>query len=266
MKLTAYSIQKLKEIISGDLGLTPYQSGSNLVALFNSFGSREVYNGSLPDGLSRNKYAEKKLLEINETDNLTKIIEFIVSPAYFNGSELDAKEAVHFINQIINEEKYNLSLIGGAYQITGNIAEAKQEVKNQVHFEQIQKQILAELDKARFTIWIAVAWFTDPVLFSKLIEKKKQGLNVQILIINDAINSRSGIDFESHFQIIRLKPTGYFGNITHHKFCVIDLERVINGSYNWTVKAQYNDENITIMEDRRVAQEFAEKFLAIKTE
>jgi hypothetical protein len=33
MKLTAYSIQKLKEIISGDLGLTPYQSGSNLVAL-----------------------------------------------------------------------------------------------------------------------------------------------------------------------------------------------------------------------------------------
>ena len=27
----------------------------------------------------------------------------------------------------------------------------------------------------------------------------------------------------------------------HHKFCVVDLKKVIHGSYNWTKKAQYNN-------------------------
>jgi phosphatidylserine/phosphatidylglycerophosphate/cardiolipin synthase-like enzyme len=265
MKLSEYAIQNLRKIITGDQELTPNQSGSNLVALFNSFGVRDVYQGGLPDGMSRNSYAEDRLLKINGTENLAKIIEKVVSPSNFKDSILDIENAVEFVNRIINEEHYNLSFIGGKYQITGDVQIAE-EVKNKVHFEDIQKQILAELDNAKFTIWIAVAWFTDPVLFAKLIEKKKQGLNVQILIMNDEINSRSGFDFESNFEIKRVKPTGYFSNITHHKFCVIDLERVINGSYNWTVKAQYNEENITIMEDRRTAKEFAERFIAIKKE
>ena len=266
MKLTEYAIQNLRKIITGDEGLTPHQTGGNLVALFNSFGIRDVYKGALPEGLSRTNYAESRLLKINGTENLTKLIERIASDAYFSSSELKVENAVAFINKIINEEKYDLSLIGGKYQITGNAVQAHEEVKNKVHFEEIQKQILSELDKAKFTIWVAVAWFTDPQIFEKLLQKKREGVNVQILIINDEINARSGIDFESHFETKRLRPTGYFGNITHHKFCVIDLERVINGSYNWTVKAQYNEENITIMDDRKTAKEFAERFLSIKKE
>lgn len=265
MKLSEYAIQNLRKIITGDEELTPNQSGSKLVALFNSFGARDVYQGGLPDGMSRNNYAEDRLLKINGTENLAKIIEKVVSPANFQDSDLKVENAVEFVNRIINEEQYNLAFIGGKYQITGDVQIAE-EVKNKVHFEDIQKQILAELDNAKFTIWVAVAWFTDPVLFAKLVEKKRQGLNVQILIMNDEINSRSGFDFESNFEIKRVKPTGYFSNITHHKFCVIDLERVINGSYNWTVKAQYNEENITIMEDRRIAKEFEERFLSIKNE
>lgn len=32
----------------------------------------------------------------------------------------------------------------------------------------------------------------------------------------------------------------------HHKFCVIDLERVIDGSYNWTNNANYSGKGINI--------------------
>jgi len=44
------------------------------------------------------------------------------------------------------------------------------------------------------------------------------------------------------------------------------LERSINGSYNWTVKAQYNNENIVISDDRDIAKKFAGKFIELKME
>ena len=52
----------------------------------------------------------------------------------------------------------------------------------------------------------------------------------------------------------------------HHKFCVIDLKKVIHGSYNWTTKAQYNNETITISEGRYLAEKFAKEFIKIKSE
>jgi hypothetical protein len=266
MKLTEYAINNLRKVITGDLGITPNLSGSNLVALFNSFGVRDVYKGSLPDGLSRTNYAEGRLLAINNSPNLKLLIERIVSEAHFNGTDLKIETAVEYINKIINEEKYNLTSIGGKYQLVGGDVEVQKEVVNKVHFEEIQRQILAELENAKFTIWIVVAWFTDPVLFQKLLEKKDQGLNIQVIIMDDEINARSGLNFEANFQTKRTKPTGYFKNLTHHKFCVIDLERVINGSYNWTIKAKFNEENITIMDDIRIAKKFALQFINIKRE
>ncbi|WP_461791507.1 phospholipase D-like domain-containing protein [Pedobacter sp.] len=266
MKLSEYAIQNLRKIITGDEGLTPNMSGSNLVALFNSFGVRDTYKGGLPDGLSRTNYTESRLLQINGTAGLAALLEKIVTPAHFNGSDMKVEKAVEFINNIINEEKFALEYAGGSYKVMGNVTRAKEAVANKVHFEDIQNQILAEIHEAKFTIWVAVAWFTDPILFNKLIEKSRQGINVQVLIINDDINARTRFRFEEHFETKRIKPTGYFGNITHHKFCVIDIERVINGSYNWTVKAQYNDENITILKDRDIAKEFSAKFITIKNE
>ena len=38
-------------------------------------------------------------------------------------------------------------------------------------------------------------------------------------------------------------------NIMHNKFCVIDQNTIINGSYNWTKKAKNNYESITIIKD-----------------
>ena len=35
--------------------------------------------------------------------------------------------------------------------------------------------------------------------------------------------------------------------LMHHKFCVIDRSTVITGSYNWSFRAQENEENITVI-------------------
>jgi hypothetical protein len=48
------------------------------------------------------------------------------------------------------------------------------------------------------------------------------------------------------------------GTLMHNKFCIIDKTNTITGSYNWSIKAQTNHENITITKD---SEELAEMFL-----
>ena len=50
----------------------------------------------------------------------------------------------------------------------------------------------------------------------------------------------------------------------HHKFCIIDLEKVIHGSFNWSKKAEYNRESVEVVKRRNSAEEFAEQFKKIR--
>lgn len=146
----------------------------------------------------------------------------------------------------------------------GSRHEEGDEITINVHFEQIQQNIIEQIELAKFTIWVAVAWFTDNVLFDHLIAKKKQGVNVQLIIIDDEINRRTGLPYEHEFETYRIKKTGQYENMMHNKFCIIDLKTVIHGSYNWTKRAQYNNETMTVENGRENAEKFAEQFMKLK--
>jgi len=137
-------------------------------------------------------------------------------------------------------------------------------LKLEAKFENIQQRIIEEIDKAEFLIWIAVAWFTDREIAIKLREKKKQGIDIQIIVIDDKINNRVAEKIYQYFNVLKILPTEKFQNIMHHKFCLIDLKKVIHGSYNWSIKAQYNKETISIIENRTQAEKFAREFINIK--
>jgi PLD-like domain len=268
MKLTLHAIRNLKELVSGDTGLTQRMSGQNLVDFFNDFGEKDSYvypsvgivNEDIKDGRSpsRNEYVVKKLQKYSGSKRLKDVLERVI-----NQNAINSKEVAEKVNQIIKSEGYRVEENNGVYSVITHDVYAE-PVEKEVHFEQIQAQILAELDKAKFTIWVAVAWFTDKVLFDKLVEKKKAGLNIQLLVSDDDINRQYGFDYEKEFETRRI-PKSSFDNLMHHKFCVIDNETVINGSYNWTNKARYNKENITIDKDRAMAKTFAENFIKVKT-
>ena len=138
-------------------------------------------------------------------------------------------------------------------------------LKLEAKFENIQQRIIEEIDKAEFLIWIAVAWFTDVEIARVLYQKKKQGIDIKIIVIDDEINNIAKDKFYQHFEIYTLPPTEKYKNIMHHKFCVLDLKKVIHGSYNWSVKAQYNQETITIVENKAQAEKFAREFIKIKS-
>ena len=131
-------------------------------------------------------------------------------------------------------------------------------------FEDIREVIKTEINKAQFLIWVAVAWFTDKELANILYSKSKEGINVQIIINNDKINSVIGEKLSKYFETYLMPQNESFSKLMHHKFCVIDLKKVIHGSYNWTNKAQYNNETISLIENKTMAEEFAMEFLKVK--
>jgi phosphatidylserine/phosphatidylglycerophosphate/cardiolipin synthase-like enzyme len=148
--------------------------------------------------------------------------------------------------------------------ILSNIRDTNDRLNIISKFDDIKSLLINELTKAKFTIWVAVAWFTDKDLANLLYKKSKEGLNVQIIINGDKINSKLSGKLSDLFETYLVPESNR--RLMHNKFCVIDLNRVIHGSYNWTNKAQYNDETISLIENRGAAEDFANQFLKLKEE
>lgn len=123
-------------------------------------------------------------------------------------------------------------------------------IVTEAYFENIKAELQLELKNAKQSIYVALAWFTDNDLLNNLIEMATQKINIQLLIYNDEINF--GV---YGLQFAKLKNAGgevftATENLMHNKFCVIDERIIITGSYNWTNKAnRENNENIVIIKD-----------------
>jgi hypothetical protein len=140
-------------------------------------------------------------------------------------------------------------------------------METQAIFENIAESIQQEIRKAKRTIFIAVAWFTNKDIFEELVAKAKEGCTINLMLSNDTINNESSIDFER--LNIGNSKVFFVGDgdkeLMHNKFCVIDGNTVITGSYNWSYKAEKNVENITITSgDQTLAQQFINEFNNIK--
>ena len=122
--------------------------------------------------------------------------------------------------------------------------------KTEAFFEDIQGTIKELLLSANVEIVLAVAWFTDKELFQILRKKAAMGITVQLAIHNDHINhTSSGILYDQLCQVggeVHRITAQSKGQLMHHKFCVIDRQTVITGSYNWSKQAQQNHENIVV--------------------
>lgn len=148
-------------------------------------------------------------------------------------------------------------------------AETNGTAQTQAYFDDIQLHILNALRKARNTIHIAVAWFTDQEIFDLLCKKQQAGVRVELIIVNDAINRKSPIQYAKLSELgglfLMIGDKKKSSAIMHNKFCVIDGVTVITGSYNWSKQAQENWENITIISgDTAFARQFLQEFSAIQ--
>lgn len=140
-------------------------------------------------------------------------------------------------------------------------------METQAYFENIQYHIKKELNQAKNSIQIAVAWFTDEELFDILCQKAEEGKTVELIIVNDEINNNSKINYELLNNAggkVWMIAYDTDGSLMHNKFCIIDHNTIITGSYNWSYQAQKNYENITVIrDDPELAKKFYNEFFSI---
>lgn len=136
-----------------------------------------------------------------------------------------------------------------------------------VHFENIHAEIINCLESAQTQIKVCVAWFTDYEIYKKIVDKQKEGIHCEIIVANHEFNKKSKVDFKDLLNnngkacYIGKLDGGSMDKLMHNKFCIIDDHTVITGSYNWSLKARRNDENILIVEkEPEVIKSFTEKF------
>ena len=139
------------------------------------------------------------------------------------------------------------------------IVEVKTDIMSVAEFGIIEKKILDALDEAKATIDVSVAWFTNPNLQKKLLEKKKEGCKIRVMIDANYTNQKHGVDLSPFdYKIVTAERKG----IMHHKYCVIDNNITIHGSYNWTTNAETkNNEEVSIHKnDVNFASQYTKEF------
>lgn len=141
----------------------------------------------------------------------------------------------------------------------------KIHVEVSVVFRNIKEEIIANLKKATSDVRLAVAWLTDEDIIRVLTHLADSGVTIHIIICNSKENFVNTSKFR---DLLRCKGRLYVATnpFMHHKFCIIDNNVIINGSYNWSYAARKQEENILILQldgtmgDAALLKKFETKF------
>ena len=134
--------------------------------------------------------------------------------------------------------------------------------------------IIREIQQAKKELLVAVYAFTSDELATVVVQAKKRGLAVQVVIDRDfdAGNERSKGKFLEAQRVpvrriaaIKSNPPVKEAGLMHQKFAILDRSAVLTGSYNWTHAAdRLNDENLLFFRDAGpLAEEYRRIFLQL---
>lgn len=129
----------------------------------------------------------------------------------------------------------------------------------------IGKALEEEISAAKREVVVAMYQFTYPALGQALAARKNKA---KVRVLLDAHQARTSFSQEKTLRAagveVRLMEMGGSGPDAakfHHKFCVIDGQKVITGSYNWTVLADTeNHENLLLVDDPVTGKTYQDRF------
>lgn len=189
-------------------------------------------------------------------------------PVYLLKKTKDLKKILDTLVYNIYEETESYDI--GEILIKPKIIESEIEEikKHEIYFEKIKSELLQSIRNANYTIWIAVAWFTDEDILMELRKKKEKGLNIRIIVSKEYQNEEMIQKLKNeNFDYKVIPKFGYKEwNRLHGKYCIIDFEIVLHGSYNWTPTASYNKETLTVSLDKDFVKKFSDNFLELYNE
>ena len=117
------------------------------------------------------------------------------------------------------------------------------------------------LNNAQESIYFLAFSFTSNELGDIVREKAEAGLTVQGVMEEEQVKSNQGTEYDPFLQAgLDVRMDGNDGQM-HHKVFIIDEKIVVLGSYNFSQSAELrNDENILVIYNAAIAQEFIKEF------
>lgn len=139
----------------------------------------------------------------------------------------------------------------------------KNEAENRCYFspgDDCENAIVSCIRNAKHSIKICVFTISENVITNEIIAAKKRGVSVTIITDNDKLNDKGSDIRWLADEGVRIRIDESISHM-HHKFCIVDREILLTGSYNWTKSAaDRNQENLLVTEDPKMVKAYLKEF------
>lgn len=139
-----------------------------------------------------------------------------------------------------------------------------------ITFEHCEEIVIRNINSAQHSIFGAVAWITNEKILNALIAKAKEGVDIVLMVNDDKINRKAIKISQLPFLVFFIKKMNlYWGHpgTMHLKFAIIDNEKTVYGTFNWTKKAAVaNDEAIHEDANKTSVEDYLERFKQLRVE
>ena len=116
--------------------------------------------------------------------------------------------------------------------------------------------IAQEIARAKESIYVQAYGLTSGIIVNQLIQAKHRGVKVQVLLDKSNVSDKWSkmMDLVNANVSVRIDKVS---GIAHNKVIIIDVQKVITGSFNFTNAAdKRNAENVIIINNKSVAKEY----------
>ena len=122
--------------------------------------------------------------------------------------------------------------------------------------------IVSVIDSAKSTINVQAYSYTAKCIAEALVRAKKRGVDVRILLDRSQLSAQGSQIYFSQNNNIYV-AIDYVPGIAHNKVMIIDDEKVLTGSFNWTISAEKrNAENLLLITDKHIAKKYKDNWIA----
>lgn len=137
--------------------------------------------------------------------------------------------------------------------------------------DQLDKRLIEQIEKETKSIQICVYTFTHRHIASALVEAKKRGVEVEVIVDRFAVKFKSALEklVEAGIPVFVWDPQRHKKKVAHralmhNKFCVFS-DKVWTGSFNFTYEASNShQENALVLQDEAIVSAYKGQFHTIK--
>lgn len=129
----------------------------------------------------------------------------------------------------------------------------------------VSEAVIQEIRQTRSMLSLAIYGFDNRELAEELAKLVRRRINVRVKIDSAKSMEKRESKIVEYLRAagVRVQAVAPEGR-NHNKFAVIDQDKVVTGSYNWTLKAEKNWENLLILDCPELAKLYVREWEAIQ--